>query len=114
MIKRMLAGAVAAFTLSCFAAAVDANKATRAELESVIGIGPSISERILDERRKGAFKDWQDMIDRVRGVSDSSAARFSAGGLTVNGEPYRGSAPAVKKGDETKATEAQASGPAYK
>jgi competence protein ComEA len=112
MIKRMLAGMLAAFALSCFAAAVDANKATRAELESVKGIGPSISESILDERRNGAFKDWQDMIGRVKGVSHNSAAKFSAEGLTVNGEPYRGAMPAAKQGNRAEAADAQASAPA--
>jgi competence protein ComEA len=113
MIKSMLAGLLAAFASSCFAAAVDANKATRAELESVKGIGPSISESILDERRKGAFKDWQDMIARVKGVSENNAARFSAEGLTVNGELYRGATPAAKK-DKVNAADAQASGPTKK
>jgi competence protein ComEA len=111
MIKRMLAGMLAAFALSCFAAAVDANKATRAELESVKGIGPSIAESILDERRNGAFKDWQDMIGRVKGVSHNSAAKFSAEGLTVNGEPYRGAMPAAKQSNRAKTAEAQASAP---
>jgi len=112
MIKRMLAGLLAAFALSCFAAAVDANKATRAELESVKGIGPSIAERILDARRNGAFKDWQDMIGRVKGVSHNSAAMFSAEGLTVNGEPDRGAMPAAKQHDKAKAADALASAPA--
>jgi competence protein ComEA len=112
MIKRMVAGLLAAFALSCLAAAVDANTATRAELESVKGIGPSISESILDERRKGAFKDWPDMISRVKGVSENSAAKFSAEGLTINGEPYRGAMPAAKKDAKANAADAQASAPA--
>ena len=109
MIKRMLAGLMAAFALSCFAAAVDANKATRAELESIKGIGPAISESILDERRNGAFKDWQDMIGRVKGVSHNSAAKFSAEGLTVNGRPYRSATAAAKQDDKASAADARAS-----
>ena len=109
MIKRLLAGLLTAFALSCLAAAVDANSATRAELESVHGIGPSICERILEERRNGAFKDWQDMIDRVKGVSQNNAAKFSAEGLTVNGQSYRGAALAAKKDDRAKAADAQPS-----
>ncbi|HEY2978913.1 MAG TPA: helix-hairpin-helix domain-containing protein [Burkholderiaceae bacterium] len=109
MIKSVLAGLLVTFALSGLAAAVDANKATRAELESVNGIGPSIAERILDERRNGPFKDWQDMIDRVKGVSGSNAAKFSAEGLTVNGRSYRGATAAAKEDVKAKAADAQAS-----
>jgi competence protein ComEA len=69
-------------------AAVDINKASQAELESVKGIGPAMSERILDERKKGEFKDWTDVIVRVKGVGEGNAARFSAAGLTVGGNGY--------------------------
>ena len=51
-------------------AAVDVNKATAAELDSIKGIGPGISSKIIDERKKGSFKDWQDFIDRVKGVGE--------------------------------------------
>ena len=69
-------------------AAVDVNKATQAELESVKGIGPSMSTRILDARKSGAFKDWADMQSRVKGVKDRKAAKLSADGLTVNGSTF--------------------------
>lgn len=88
-------------------AAVDANKATAAELDGIKGIGPAISSKILDERKKGAFKDWADFIGRVKGVGETSAAHFSAEGLTVNGATYNG-APA-KKAESKKATEKMAS-----
>jgi competence protein ComEA len=71
------------------AAPVDVNQATQAQLESVSGIGPSLSSAILDERRKRAFRDWRDLVARVKGIGGSSAAKFSAAGLTVNGDPYR-------------------------
>lgn len=93
MIKSIVIGLLAAMSLACHAA-VDVNQATRAELEAVKGLGPSISERILDERHKGAFKDWQDLIRRVKGVGESNAAKFSADGLTVNGAFYRAATPA--------------------
>lgn len=103
MIKGIVAGLLAAFAVICLAAPVDANQATQAELESIQGIGPSIAAKILNERRKRAFKDWQDMIDRVNGVGQSNAAKFSAQGLTINGAAYRGANPAAKKGDHAKA-----------
>jgi competence protein ComEA len=86
----------AALTLAASAAcaAVDVNQASLAELESVRGIGPDIAARILAERQKRLFQDWQDLARRVRGVGGSTAARFSAEGLTVNGAPFGGKASA--------------------
>ena len=97
MLKKLLAAVLALFAAAAFAA-VDVNKADQAELEAVKGIGPSLSQRILDERKKGSFKDWSDLIARIRGVGPGNAARFSTGGLTVNGSAYAG-APAGTPGN---------------
>ena len=102
--KRMLAGVLAAWSIVALAA-VDANLATQAELESVAAIGPAICSEILEERRKGAFKDWQDLINRVRGVGANNAAKLSAGGLTVNGVAYRTARPARANTAEGKASQ---------
>ncbi|MDI9334830.1 MAG: helix-hairpin-helix domain-containing protein [Cytophagales bacterium] len=75
-------------------AAVDVNKATAAELDAVKGIGPSISTKILDERKKGDFKDWNDFVSRVQGIGEKSAAKLSTNGLTVGGASFKGAAPA--------------------
>ena len=101
MIKKLLAAMLALFAAVAFAA-VDVNKATQAELESIKGIGPGISAKILEERKKGSFKDWQDLIDRVKGVGEGNAAKFSGEGLSVNGAafggaPAKAAAPAAKK-----------------
>jgi competence protein ComEA len=74
-------------------AAVDVNKASQAELESIKGIGPTISAQILGERQKGPFKDWSDLTTRVKGVGEASAGKFSQNGLTVNGTAFAGPAP---------------------
>ncbi len=72
------------FALSAGAfAAVDVNRANQAELETVKGIGPSLSGKILKARETGAFKSWSDMIERVSGVGPGNAAKFSQAGLTV-------------------------------
>lgn len=120
MIRQFILATVAAlsFTFSAFAA-VDINKATQAELESVKGIGPSMSTKILDERKKGNFKSWDDVVERVKGVGDGNAAKFSGDGLTVGGASYKSTgaaaAPAVKtaamKPTEPKATGAKAAEP---
>ena len=107
MIKRLFAALFAVLltlgAASAFAA-VDANKATQAELESVKGIGPSISGKILDERKKANFKDWSDLVERVKGVGDGNAAKFSTEGLTINGQGFKGAAaPAAKPAKADKA-----------
>lgn len=99
MIKKLLAVLLAFFAAAAFAA-VDVNKADQAALDSVKGIGPAIATKIIDERKKGAFKDWADFIARVKGVGDGNAAKFSAEGLTINGASYSGAAPAAKKADK--------------
>lgn len=103
MLKKLIA--IAAMTF--FAAsswAVDVNKASAAELDAIKGIGPGISGKILDERKKGAFKDWNDLISRVNGVGDANAAKFSEGGMTVGGSAYKG---AVAKKDDKPAAAAK-------
>ena len=91
MLKKILALVVMLYATLSFAA-VDVNKATAAELDGIKGIGPAISTKILDERKKGNFKDWNDFIERVKGVGDGNAAKFSAEGMTVNGAGFKGAA----------------------
>lgn len=78
---------------ACAFAGVDANQASPAELDAVKGIGPALSQRIVSQRKKAAFVDWADLIDRVHGVGNTSAAKFSAEGLTVNGKHFPGGHP---------------------
>lgn len=113
MFKHIVASALALFAAVAFAA-VDVNKATQADLESVKGVGPTIAGKILDERKKGSFKDWNDMIERVKGIGEGNAAKFSAEGLTVNGAAYKAAAPATKKDDKpaAKADDKKAAAPA--
>lgn len=75
-------------------AAVDVNKASQAELESIKGIGPAMSGRILDERKKSTFKDWDDLLLRVKGMGPGNARKMSEAGLTVNGGAFTASAAA--------------------
>jgi competence protein ComEA len=74
MLKKILALVAMLYAAAAFAA-VDVNKATAAELDSIKGIGPGISTKIIDERKKGNFKDWDDFITRVQGVGDTNAAK---------------------------------------
>ncbi len=105
MFKKLLAF-FAAMTVAVAFAAVDVNKATPAELDGIKGIGPAISGKIVDERKKGNFKSWEDFIERVKGVGEGNAAKFSAEGLTVGGAGYKGAAAAPAKADAKPATAA--------
>ncbi len=98
MLRRLNAFVFAALTaLACHAfAAVDVNKANQAELETVKGIGPALSSKILDARKSASFKDWGDFVDRVSGIGPGNAARFSQAGLTVGDQPYAGAAAPAK------------------
>lgn len=83
-IRNILALVATAVALNAFAA-VDVNRASRAELESVKGIGPGLSAKIMKARETGAFKDWSDFAQRVGGVGSANAAKLSKAGLTVGG-----------------------------
>jgi competence protein ComEA len=99
MLKKILAIVAMLYAAASFAA-VDVNKATAAELDGIKGIGPGISTKIIDERKKGNYKDWNDFINRVQGVGEGNAAKFSAEGLTVNGAAFSGAPAAPAKKDE--------------
>lgn len=74
------------------ALAVEVNTATEAELDSVKGLGPSQTARILQAREKGLFKDWADLMTRVKGIRPATAEKLSVNGLTVNDQPFTGTA----------------------
>ena len=83
-------------------AAVDVNQASVAELDGIKGIGPAMSGRILDERKKSTFKDWDDLLLRVKGMGPGNARKMSEAGLTVNGGAFTAST-AVKPAKAAKA-----------
>jgi competence protein ComEA len=107
MFKKILAFFAAMSLVAAFAA-VDVNKGSEAELDSIKGIGPATSKQILAERKKAEFKNWDDLISRVKGLGDKTAAKLSEGGLTVGGTSYKPAA------DAKKAAAAPAPAPAKK
>ncbi|GJJ05206.1 hypothetical protein RugamoR64_57440 [Duganella rhizosphaerae] len=98
--KILLAVATLIVTMGFAFAQVDVNKADAAALDAVKGIGPVKSKAILEERKKGDFKDWADLEKRVKGIGEKSAVKLSQAGLVVNGKPLEGApaaaAPAAK------------------
>jgi competence protein ComEA len=99
MLKKLLAIALMMGASLSFAA-VDVNKASAADLDSIKGIGPAVSTKILEERKKGNFKDWNDLIDRVKGVGQANAVKFSEAGLTVGGVAFKPSAAPAPAADK--------------
>ena len=113
MLKKILALVAMLFAAAAFAA-VDVNKATAADLDGIKGIGPGISAKILDERKKGNFKDWNDFIERVKGIGEGNAAKFSAEGMTVGGAAFKATAAPATKASDAKPTAVLAAAPAAK
>jgi competence protein ComEA len=95
MIKFIVTTLLSLCAAAAFAA--EANKATQAELETIKGIGPAMSTKILDARKSGPFANWGDLQGRVKGVGQGNAAKFSADGLTVNGAAFTPDAQAPAK-----------------
>jgi competence protein ComEA len=95
MIKFITTVLLALASATAFAA-VDANKASVAELEAIKGIGTSMAARIIEARQTSPFADWTDLTVRVKGVGPGNAAKFSAEGLTVGGAAYTPAAEPVK------------------
>ena len=88
MLRKLLAALVTLAAATAFAA-VDVNTATPADLDSIKGIGPGTSGKMLEQRKNAKFKDWADLIERVPGIGDKRAAKLSAEGLTVNGTAFK-------------------------
>ena len=87
MFKKILAVSAMLFAAASFAA-VDVNKGSAADLDGLKGVGPSLSKRIIDARAQGEFKDWGDLMGRVKGVKARTATKLSGQGLTVNGKSF--------------------------
>jgi competence protein ComEA len=96
MLKKATAALLAFFTAAAFAA-VDVNEASVADLDSIKGIGPGTSAKIVEQRKAAKFKDWDDLIQRVSGIGDKRATKLSAEGLMVNGSAYKAPSPVEKK-----------------
>lgn len=86
--KKLLLVLLAFFVFSGMAmAAVNLNTATKAELETVNGVGPKKAEAIIAYRTKnGPFKTVDD-LKNVNGFGDKSVAKMRSE-LTVGGAAH--------------------------
>lgn len=107
MIKKIAISAIKAIAIKAIAvsisfglmasvawAQVDLNKATEIELDGLKGLGPAITRQIMNERQKAPFRDWPDVMQRVKGIGPKKAAGLSEQGIRVQGQSY-GQAPST-------------------
>lgn len=92
-VHRVLCAGLWALGIALAQSTIDANHASLADIERIRGLGTSIAANLIEARNKAPFKDWNDLIRRVRGIGAANAARLSAQGLTVNGAAYPTPAP---------------------
>ena len=104
MFKKALVCLLSLLAAASFAA-VDVNTAKVADLDSIKGIGPGTSAKILEARKASPFKNWDDLVQRVPGIGDKRAAKLSSEGLTVNGDAFKAG---MKPVAEKKATDKKA------
>ncbi len=84
-VAAVLRALVSALGLACAGAslALDANTATQDELQTLRGVGPALSARIVEARRAKPFADLEDLKARVRGIGDANLRRMREAGLQV-------------------------------
>lgn len=88
IVSGLLAAALSVAGLGAAWAQVDVNLATEAQLDGILGLGPATTRRILAEREKAPFKNWADLLARVKGIGTQSAVKLCANGLNVNGQAF--------------------------
>jgi competence protein ComEA len=71
-----------------WAAWLEANAATAAQLQALKGVGPVLAERIVQARQQQPFRDWADLQARVSGLGPKKAEALSVQGLRVNGASW--------------------------
>lgn len=85
---RALVNSLIVLTCCTTALALDINQANEAELDSVKGMGPALSAKVLKARAEGPFKNWTDLMKRVSGIRQNKAKQLSDQGLTIDGQAF--------------------------
>ncbi len=67
--------------------ALDLNTATRAQLEQLSGVGVTMAERLLEERARQPFRDWDDLVARVKGMRGARVERLREQGVRIDPVP---------------------------
>ena len=115
MFKKIIVALAALLAATAFAA-VDVNKATPGRARSRSRASARRSRRRSSTSgRRAPFKDWSDLITRVKGVGDRAPPSSPQAGLTVNGAAYTGApvaTPAKSRRPPSAAATAAAQAPA--
>ena len=83
LLKQWVLGALVCAQLSVFA--LEINQANEAELDSIKGMGPAMTRKVLNARVEKPFINWKDLMSRVTGMGKNKAQQFSDQGVLVNG-----------------------------
>ena len=65
--------------------ALEINQANEAELDSIKGMGPAMTRKVMAVRAEKPFSNWKDLMLRVSGIGKAKAQQFSDQGVLVNG-----------------------------
>ena len=69
--------------------ALEINQANEAELDSIKGMGPAMTRKVLTARADKPFTNWKDLMFRVAGIGKAKAQQFSDQGVLVNGFAFK-------------------------
>ena len=73
MLKKIIAGLMLLASLSFGMSLSKLNGATKAELMEINGVGEVKAAEIIKQRRKGKFKSFADLQERVDGIGEQTA-----------------------------------------
>lgn len=88
MITKIAATIATVLLASVAWAQVDLNKATEIELDGLNGVGPALTREVMTEREKAPFRNWPDVMQRVKGIGPKKATNLSEQGVRVQGQGY--------------------------
>ena len=86
LLKKWLVGALVCAQLNVLA--LEINQANEAELDSIKGMGPAMTRKVLVARADKPFMNWKDLMSRVAGIGKAKAQQISAQGVLVNGQSF--------------------------
>ena len=71
LLKQWIVGALVCAHLSVLA--LEINQANEAELDSIKGMGPAMTRKVLNARAEKPFINWKDLMSRVTGMGKNKA-----------------------------------------